>query len=52
MRDQLIYRKIVWFDAKVCSRAYSKPDNGFIKYQLKQIIVHGFVALQGNGRIC
>lgn len=34
---------------KVCSGAYSKSDNGLTKYQWRQVITHGFVALQIHG---
>lgn len=35
--------------SKVCSGAYSKPDNGLTKYQWSQVIAHGFAALQDMG---
>lgn len=35
--------------SKVCSGAYSKSDNGLTKYQWRQVIAHGFAALQDMG---
>lgn len=37
--------------SKVCSGAYSKPDNGLTKYQWRQVIAHVFAALQDMGEV-